>query len=61
MAERVQSHPHDGAHSGGDDPIAIVGMACRFPGAENLDAFWKLLEAGGNAVTHGSPGSGDGG
>ena len=41
-------------------PIAIVGMACRFPGAENLSAFWRLLEAGGNAVTRGSPGESDG-
>ncbi|HSS75683.1 MAG TPA: acyltransferase domain-containing protein, partial [Thermoanaerobaculia bacterium] len=26
-----------------DEPIAIVGMACRFPGAPDLDAFWRLL------------------
>ena len=25
------------------EPIAIVGMACRFPGAPNLDAYWQLL------------------
>ena len=25
------------------EPIAIVGMSCRFPGAESLDAFWRLL------------------
>ena len=42
------------------EPIAIVGMACRFPGAENLDAFWQLLEDGGNSVTEGVPGSGEG-
>ncbi|MDE2688304.1 MAG: SDR family NAD(P)-dependent oxidoreductase [Chloroflexota bacterium] len=42
------------------EPIAIVGMACRFPGAENLDAFWQLLEEGGNSVTEGVPGSGVG-
>ena len=41
-------------------PIAIVGMACRFPGAEDLAAFWRLLEAGENAVTEGVPGSGVG-
>ena len=40
----------------GDGLIAVVGMACRFPGAENLSAFWRLLETGGSAVTHGSPG-----
>ena len=43
-----------------EQPIAIVGMACRFPGAGDLEAFWRLLEAGGNAVTEGVPGSGVG-
>ena len=42
------------------EPIAIVGMACRFPGANGIPAFWQLLEAGGNAVTEGTPGSGAG-
>ena len=46
--------------SRGREPIAIVGMACRFPGAENLDAFWQLLERGGNSITEGIPGSGEG-
>ena len=41
-------------------PIAIVGMACRFPGADDIGAFWRLLEAGGNAVQEGIPGSGVG-
>ena len=41
-------------------PIAIVGMACRFPMAEDLSAFWRLLEAGENGVTEGVPGSGVG-
>lgn len=30
--------------AGGD--IAIVGMAGRFPGAESLEEFWKVLESG---------------
>ena len=42
------------------EPIAIVGMACRFPGANDIEAFWRLLEAGGNAVSEGVPGSGAG-
>ncbi len=37
----------------GNRGIAIVGMACRFPGAPDLDSFWHLLEAGENAVTDG--------
>ncbi len=44
----------------GGEPIAIVGMACRFPGADDLCAFWRLLESGGNAVREGVPGSGIG-
>ncbi len=42
------------------ETIAIVGMACRFPGAEDLDAFWRLLLDGKNSVTEGVPGSGSG-
>ncbi len=44
----------------GTEPIAIVGMACRFPGANGIAAFWRLLESGGNAVQEGVPGSGVG-
>ncbi len=33
-----------------DDPIAIVGMACRLPGAESLDAFWRMLGAETDAI-----------
>ena len=36
-----------------DDAIAIVGMACRFPGAPDLASFWRLLEAGADLVTDG--------
>ncbi|HEX4418847.1 MAG TPA: type I polyketide synthase, partial [Kofleriaceae bacterium] len=33
------------------EPIAIVGMGCRLPGgANNPDAYWALLDAGGDAV-----------
>ena len=42
------------------EPIAIVGMACRFPGADDIDAFWSLLHSGRNAVTEGVLGSGAG-
>src|SRR5829696_5227976 len=34
------------------EPIAIVGMSCRFPGGSHgADAFWRLLRAGTHAVT----------
>jgi acyl transferase domain-containing protein/NADPH:quinone reductase-like Zn-dependent oxidoreductase/acyl carrier protein len=32
------------------EPIAIVGLSCHFPGAENPEAFWRLLEDGVEAV-----------
>ena len=46
--------------SGSNEPIAIVGMACRFPGADGLAAFWRMLEAGESGVIEGVPGSGEG-
>lgn len=33
------------------EPIAIVGMSCRFPGASDPAAFWQLLSEGVDAVT----------
>ena len=34
------------------EPIAIVGMGCRFPGGVNgPEAYWQLLQAGVDAVT----------
>ncbi len=50
----------DGGPAGRGEPVAIVGMACRFPGAPDISAFWRLLEEGGNAVQEGVPGSGAG-
>ncbi|KZD09516.1 hybrid non-ribosomal peptide synthetase/type I polyketide synthase [Oceanibaculum pacificum] len=32
------------------DPIAVVGMAGRFPGAADLDAFWRLLIEGREGI-----------
>jgi myxalamid-type polyketide synthase MxaE and MxaD len=33
------------------EPIAIVGMACRYPGCADLASFWRLLVEGRDAVT----------
>src|SRR5581483_4859781 len=32
------------------EPIAIIGIGCRFPGADGPEAFWQLLCAGGDAI-----------
>src|SRR6516162_7830628 len=34
-----------------DGSIAVVGASCRFPGADNIEAFWQLLASGGDAVS----------
>lgn len=33
------------------EPIAIVGMACRFGGAPNLDAYWRMIRDGLEGAT----------
>jgi len=33
------------------EPIAIVGMGCRFPGASGLDEFWTLVRNGVDAIS----------
>ncbi|HEX4421606.1 MAG TPA: beta-ketoacyl synthase N-terminal-like domain-containing protein [Kofleriaceae bacterium] len=32
-------------------PIAVIGMACRFPGAPDVEAFRRLLARGGSGIT----------
>lgn len=33
------------------EPIAIIGVGCRFPKSPNPEAFWQLLEQGMDAAT----------
>ena len=35
---------------GGGCPIAVIGAACRFPGAADLAEFWSLLRSGTDAI-----------
>ncbi len=49
--------------SGGDgadryaatEAIAIIGLGCRFPGADNPQEFWQLLRDGGDAISEVPP------
>ncbi|MYV56852.1 type I polyketide synthase [Streptomyces sp. SID3212] len=34
-----------------DEPVAVIGMSCRLPGANSPAAFWDLLASGTSAVT----------
>ena len=71
MADRDNDHQHvpelrhdlalfETEPSGVGEPIAVIGMACKFPGAPDIEALWQLLDQGGNAITEGDPGSGIG-
>jgi acyl transferase domain-containing protein/acyl carrier protein len=33
-----------------NEPIAIIGLACRVPGARDPESFWRLLAAGRDAI-----------
>ncbi|RYX95490.1 polyketide synthase, partial [bacterium] len=32
------------------EPIAIIGIGCRFPGAENVQTFWNNLKNGVDSI-----------
>nr|VFJ42996.1 MAG: Acyl transferase domain-containing protein [Candidatus Kentron sp. DK] len=52
--ERMQAKL-DAMESARTEPVAIIGMGCRFPGADNPDAYWQLLRDGVDAVTEVPP------
>ena len=35
----------------GADAVAVVGLGCVFPGADDVDAFWRNIVGGVDAVT----------
>ncbi|GAB6041226.1 type I polyketide synthase [Endothiovibrio diazotrophicus] len=45
---RTKLKRHENARN---EPIAIVGMGCRFPGADTPEALWEMLCAGGDGIT----------
>jgi acyl transferase domain-containing protein/pimeloyl-ACP methyl ester carboxylesterase/tryptophanase/NAD(P)-dependent dehydrogenase (short-subunit alcohol dehydrogenase family) len=34
-----------------DDAIAVIGVSGRYPGAQDVDGFWRLIAAGGTGIT----------
>lgn len=70
LAEAVFADPHTVTVATGpvrsemsarvDDDIAIISMACRFPGgADDPEALWRLLAAGEDVITEVPPGRWD--
>ncbi|MGW2817014.1 amino acid adenylation domain-containing protein [Streptomyces sp. NPDC001415] len=35
-----------------DEPVAVIGMAVRLPGADDLDSFWELVTSAGRGIEH---------
>jgi hypothetical protein len=51
MSDRTASIPPDVPEPGASTvPIAIIGLACRFPGGADAEAFWRLLADGREAL-----------
>ena len=47
--------PRTPSEASGPEPIAIVGLTGRFPGAESVEEFWEALAAGADCVTEVPP------
>ncbi len=51
LALRQMQSKLDALEQAKHEAIAIVGMGCRFPGANSPEEFWQLLEGGQDAIT----------
>ncbi|WP_228084246.1 type I polyketide synthase [Streptomyces profundus] len=49
--KHVQHLSCQGKQDAEKEPVAVVGIACRLPGASSPEAFWKLLKNGESAIT----------
>jgi len=43
-------HARAETRTGVREPIAVIGMSGRFPGAEDVESFWEMLRAGRSAI-----------
>lgn len=46
----AEALPVAGSSATAGEPIAVVGIGCRLPGANGPAAFWELLARGGDAI-----------
>ena len=47
----VATAPKRWAGNPDDEPIAVIGLACRMPGAEGPEELWRLLKGGVDALS----------
>src|ERR1700676_1532679 len=52
LGERIRATPYQCFLA---EPIAVIGMGCRFPGAENPERFWQMLLTGRDPITEVPP------
>lgn len=48
--KETETKKDPGDNSTINEPIAIIGMSCRFPQAPNLETFWELLSGGKDTI-----------
>lgn len=51
----VTTSSHQPVFNNFNEPIAIIGLSCRFPQANNPQAFWELLRKGVDAISEVPP------
>ncbi|ORA20357.1 type I polyketide synthase [Mycobacterium arosiense] len=49
-SSRTRPQPAAAVTTPTDEPIAIVAVSCRFPGAPDPEAFWQVLSGGVDAI-----------
>ena len=49
-SDKSAPEPASAATTRTDEPIAIVAVSCRFPGAPDPEAFWEVLSGGVDAI-----------
>ena len=54
LIERLQARL-DAVERESTEPVAIIGMSCRFPGAPSVEAYWALLRNGVDAISEVPP------
>ena len=60
LIDRLQKRDRERSGPGTDEPIAIIGTGCRFPGGvQDPESFWRLLSDGVDATGPFPPDRGD--